>query len=124
MTFPSLSKIGCRYLLRVGFVASLLLVSSYCTHRDKQTVNPGLTGDEAYLVDAYVRISEARDLRSVSCLESERLFVALDSTIDTARISNTIRELDSNPDRWIVVFRGIARALESDSAGNSLEVDR
>ncbi len=43
--------------------------------------------------------------------KSESLFAALDSTIDTTRVSNTIRKLNADPDRWLAVYRGIEKAM-------------
>lgn len=71
-----------------------------------------LRADEAYLVDSYVRIAGARDLAAATPLKSESLFAALDSTIDTTRIANTIRALDEDPNRWILVYRTIEGDLE------------
>lgn len=124
MTFPTVPKTRTRRIPRAVLVAAMVLVSSYCSHGGRQTENLGLSSDETYLVDAYVRIARARDLHSVTYLESERLFAALDSTIDTTRISNTIRELNLNPERWVAVFRSIEQAMESDSSRLSSEKDR
>jgi hypothetical protein len=85
------------------------LLSSYCTGPDSQTKIAELTEEESYLVDAYLAVAEARDLHGVSYLKSESLFTVLDSTIDTTRIANTIRELNRAPDRWIAVFENIER---------------
>ena len=103
--------------LKIGLVAVLVFASSYCTHKGKETENVNLSPDEAYLVDAYVRITGARDLHTVSYAKSESLFVELDSTVDTTRIFSTIRALNSNPERWLLVFRSIVRAAESNLEG-------
>ncbi len=100
---------------RIGQVAVIALVtclSSYCTSPDKQTTIMTLRADEAYLVDSYVRIAGARDLAAATPLKSESLFAALDSTIDTTRIANTIRALNEDPNRWILVYRTIEDDLE------------
>ena len=83
----------------------------------------GLTAEEAYLADAYVSVAQARDLYAVNYLESESLFTMLDSTIDTTRIANTIRELNKDPDRWLLVFESIQRDLTAPQ-GNELENSR
>jgi hypothetical protein len=111
-------------LLRIGVVAALISVSSYCTHGGNETTNAQLSPDEAYLVDAYVRIAEAKDVSNVSYAKSESLFAALDSTIDTTRVSNTIRKLNSDPDRWIAVFRGIEHAMGSQRGERESEEHR
>jgi hypothetical protein len=102
-------------LLKIGQVAVIALVtclSSYCTSPDKQTKIMALQADEVYLVDSYVRIASAHDLAAATPLKSESLFAALDSTIDSTRIANTIRALDQDPDRWILVYRTIEDSLE------------
>lgn len=66
-----------------------------------------LSENEVYLVDSYVKVRQASDMHSVNALKSDSLFAALDSTIDTLRIANTIRELNMDPDRWVLVFRNI-----------------
>lgn len=101
-------------LPRIGQLAVVILVtclSSYCTNPDKQTKITVLSPDELYLVDSYVRVAAVRDMVTATPLKSESLFTALDSTIDTTRIANTIKTLNSNPDRWIPVYDAIERAL-------------
>ena len=105
-------------------VAAAVLLSSYCTRPDNRTELNDLTDDEAYLVSAYVRIARARDRFSISYLESESLLTVLDSTIDTTRIANTIRLLNTDPDRWILIFRGIERDLSKSSQGQESEKTR
>jgi hypothetical protein len=111
MAFPAPTRLHCRLVAKIGVVAALVFVSSYCTTRGNHTENVQLTNDEIYLVESYVGIAEARDLRPASRAKSESLFVALDSTIDTTRISNTIRELNADPDRWLAVYRAIDKAM-------------
>jgi hypothetical protein len=96
---------------RVSCVVAVVLLSSYCTGPDSQTKIAELTEEENYLVDAYLNVAEARDLYGVNYLKSESLFTVLDSTIDTTRIANTIRELNRAPDRWLAVFENIEREL-------------
>ncbi len=119
------SSVGPRWtrLGRVSCVVAAVLLSSYCTGPDSQTKIEGLTAEEAYLADAYVSVAQARDLYAVNYLESESLFTMLDSTIDTTRIANTIRELNKDPDRWLLVFESIQRDLTTPQ-GNELENSR
>jgi len=124
MAYPGPTRALSLSLLRIALVVALVLVSSYCTRRDNETKNVALSTDEAYLVDAYVRIAEAQDVRTVSYAKSESLFAALDSTIDTTRVSNTIRKLNSNPDRWVLVFRSIEQAMGLDRGTSESEERR
>ncbi len=98
---------------RTFCVLALVFVSSYCTKPEEQTKISDLTADELYLVGAYVQVVQAQELRSVSYLESESLFVIFDSTIDTTRIANTIRQLEETPDRWLVIFRKVEQDLKN-----------
>jgi len=96
-----------RQLRRIVGVLSLVIVTSYCTPNENQTEIMELSPDEDYLVDFYLAVREASDLFSVNALTSDSSFAAIDSTIDTLRIANTIRELNADPDRWVLVFRSI-----------------
>ena len=96
---------------RISCVIAVVLLSSYCTAPDNQTKVSDLSPEERYLVDAYVRVAQARDLHAVSYLKSESLFTMLDSTIDTTSIANTIWTLNGTPDRWLAVFESIERDL-------------
>ena len=115
MAFPASTGYRCRLAAKIAVVAALVLVSSYCTNRDNQAENAPLTGDETYLVESYARIEAARELHGVNHAKSESLFAVLDSTIDRNRVSNTIRALNADPDRWLAVYRGIEKAMENQS---------
>ena len=108
---------------RVSCVIAVVLLSSYCTGADNQPKIPELSEEEIYLADAYLMVADARDLHAVNYLKSESLFTVLDSTIDTTRIANTIRDLNEDPDRWLAVFERIQRELDS-SQGRELEDPR
>jgi hypothetical protein len=99
---PTLSRIG-----QVAVVVLVTCMSSYCTSPDKQTKIAKLSADEHYLVEMYVRAAGARDLHAISPLKSDSLFTRLDSTIDSTRIANTIRALNEDPDRWLLIFENI-----------------
>lgn len=106
-----------RRLSRIFLVAALVFVSSYCTNGESQTEIAPLSEDEAYLVDTYVRLAEARDLHSVTYFKSESLFAAIDSTMDSLRIANTIRDLSLDPERWLLVFRSIEQTMDAGPQG-------
>lgn len=105
-------------------VIVLILVSSYCTGPENQTKIEELSEDEAYLVQAYVQVAKARDLRTVSYSKSDSLFAVLDSTIDTTRIANTIAGLNEDPDRWYIIFSSIERDLNPSQGSESEEPRR
>ena len=110
-----------RHLSRVLVVVSLVLVSSYCTRPDNQTTNAGLTEDEAYLADAMAKISQSRDLYDINPFKSESLFTVLDSTVDTLRIATTVRALEADPDRWLLIFETIKVKLQGSPQGQEPE---
>lgn len=112
MAFPASTRCRCRLAAKSAAVAALVLLSSYCAHRDNQAENAPLTSDEIYLVESYVRIEAARALSAVNHAKAESLLAALDSTIDRSRVSNTIRALNADPDRWLAVYRGIEETME------------
>ena len=78
-----------------------------------------LSEDEAYLVEIYRNIADARNQHPVNYLKSESLFTMLDSTIDTLRIANTIQELNDAPDRWILILQTIEQGKRNTSQGGN-----
>lgn len=111
-----------RWAYRIGrplIVAAAVLSSAYCSGPDDQSRLESLSVDEAHLVNTYVKITLARDEYSVSYLKADSLFAVLDSTTDTLRIANTIRELNKDPDRWLSVFQHIQRQLRKAKQGES-----
>lgn len=109
---------------RVACVLTIVLLSLSCSGPDQQTDAARLTKDEAYLVEAYIDVATAGRLHAVNYLKSDSLFTVLDSTIDTTRIANTIRGLNSNPDRWLLVFISIEQGLhpsQGEETGTSEE---
>jgi len=124
MAFPVPTRNRCRLAAKIAVVAALVCVSSYCTKRDNQAEITPLTGDESYLVESYARIEAARQLAGVNHAKSESLFVGLDSTVDRDRVSNTIRALNADPDRWLAVYRAIEKALEDRSGKHSRDEPR
>ena len=113
----SSTRAGWGLLSRAATVILLVAISSYCSPTEESQTASVLTDDEAYFVTSYARVAEARDLYGVNPLKSESLFAAVDSTIDTLRIANTIRSLNRNPDRWLLVFQGIERTMKTSSQG-------
>jgi hypothetical protein len=104
----------------------LLVVSlaSFCGNEKKSLQNRPLTKDELYLARSYAKVADARDRLLKDPVSAESLFVQLDSTIDTLRISNTIKMLNENPDRWAFVFLEIEKELRASSQGENLEDTR
>jgi hypothetical protein len=64
-----------------------------------------------YLIDAYVEVKRARSHYPNEPAVAESLFTVLDSTIDSLRIANTIRKVNEDPERWVLVFEEIEKIL-------------
>ena len=109
---------------RLLAVLLLILPLSQCGGSEDTPEATGLSADEAYLVEAYSSIAKAWEHAGVSPLLAESLFTALDSTIDTLRIANTIDALNEDPERWILIFREIDKSLQMSSQGRQLEETR
>ena len=63
---------------------------------------PDLSEDEKYLIDAYVDVKQARSNYPHHPAVAESLFTVLDSTIDSVRIANTIRDVCSSSKSLII----------------------
>ena len=70
-----------------------------------------LSKDEIYLIDAYVDILRARSHYPHKPAVADSFFAVLDSTIDSVRIANIIRDVNQEPERWVVIFEEIERKL-------------
>lgn len=99
-------------------------LSAFCGNEEKSLQNRPLTEDEMYLARSYAKVADARDRLLKDPISAESLFVQLDSTIDTLRISNTIKMLNEDPDRWTFVFLEIEKELRASSQGENLEDTR
>ena len=111
-------------LARLICVTALVFLSSYCTDPEKQTKIVPLSADERYLVDTYVRISHAQEMHAISAVKSDSLFAWMDSTTDTSRVARTIRGLNQDPDRWLVIFTAIEKDLEEPTGEDNSEQSR
>lgn len=90
----------------------MILASGSCEQPDRSDP-PELTEDERYLIDAYVDVRRAGSNYPHNPAEAESLFAVLDSTIDSVRIANTIRDISEDPERWMVIFEEIEEQLRA-----------
>jgi hypothetical protein len=107
-------------LTRIFLAAAIfawLALSGSCGRSSNPIEQQSLTPDEQYLVDTYIDITTARTFNTKEPLVADSLFALIDSTADAELISNTIDLLNSNPDRWIVVFSAIEKALKNRPPG-------
>jgi hypothetical protein len=107
-----------RTVLKIALTIAITVFSVVCAPDTDDEALADLTEDERYLVSVYVQLAYARDTHYVNALKSESLFAAVDSTIDSLRIANTIRTVNEEPDRWILIFESIERELTSFQGGD------
>lgn len=110
-------------ILLICLAAALALATGACKSGDDDGAGPvALSEDEMYLIDAYIDVKDARSYYPQNPIEAESLFTVLDSTIDTVRIANTIRDINRTPERWLVILEEIEKQLRAQ--GNPAARDR
>jgi len=93
-------------------LAALIVASAPCSRKEEtRSDHRPLSDNERYLVEVYVRIQRARVFYPGQPEIAESLFAALDSTTDTTRVANTIRETNLAPERWGAIFEAIEKEL-------------
>lgn len=76
--------------------------------------NPGpspLSGDELYLVDAYLKVRRAGALYPHQREIANRILDSLATEVDTLRVARTVASLNATPERWAFVFQTIEDRL-------------
>lgn len=98
-------------LLCLALATAVTTVS--CDGHTKDTADTTeLTTDEKYLIDAYVEVQLARSHYPHKPAVADSIFAVLDSTIDSVRIANIIRDINQEPERWAAVMEEIERRFE------------
>lgn len=99
--------------------AVLLAALLSCGRKESPEPSP-LSGDERYLIDAYLRVRRAGALHTYQRPMADRILDSLASDIDTLRVARTIAALNATPERWAFVFKTIEDRLSTrDSTGTS-----
>ena len=114
--FSCPGKYPTRILL--GFLAAALMATLASCDRT-ETPDPRsaeLSEDELYLIEAYANVVHARSLYNNNQAYAESLFTVLDSTIDTDRIANTIRDINEHPERWDKIFEQLERTMRESAS--------
>ncbi len=120
MTARDVRPIIPRVKLRPFLVAAVLVLFASCNPKEKPG-DPGLSPDETYLVESYVRVRRAGAMFPHQRVLADSLLDGLAGEIDTVRVARTTASLNANPERWILVFQAIeermgdARAQRSES---------
>ena len=104
-------------LIMLIALSGLILISPSVIFTSCSKDNPSqdqetLTNDESYLIDTYIKIIKAENLYQSDSTKAEDLFAAIDSTLDSLRIANTISSLNKKPDRWVNIFRILNEKLK------------
>ena len=99
-------------ILLICLAAALALATGSCEDGDG-TGPLALSEDEKYLIDAYADVKRARSNYPHNPVVAESLFTVLDSTIDSVRIANTIRDVNKTPERWRFIFEEIENRLRA-----------
>lgn len=96
----------------ICLAAAWALATGACEGGNDDGTGPvALSEDEKYLIDAYVEVKNARSYYPQNPVEAESLFTVLDSTIDSVRIANTIRDVNKTPERWLLILEEIEKRL-------------
>ena len=101
-------------ILLICLAVALSLANGSCKGGDKDGTGPtSLSEDERYLIDAYVDVKRARSNYPHNPVVAESLFTVLDSTIDSVRIANIIRDVNRTPERWLPILEEIENQLRA-----------
>jgi hypothetical protein len=107
-----------RYLLILALTATLF---SAC-----RSSNPAgdvgsktLTTDERYIVELYMRIIETEKNLQDNPEEMEKKWSEIRQEYDEERVLRIYRELEKNPERWLVVYSRIIELLKRRESASS-----
>lgn len=123
-----LEKYPTRILLSFAAAAlTAVLIAGLAACNQSETPDPltrELSEDERYLIEAYASIKHARSFHSSNPAYAESLFTVLDSTIDSDRIANTIRDINEYPGRWDKIFEQLERTMRETASEVESERNR
>ena len=104
--------------LRLLAAAAVLLVVMSCNAREKPP-DTKLSPDEDYLVESYVRVRRAAAMFPHQRVLADSLLDRLAGEVDTVRVARTIAALNTNPERWTVIFTTIEERMSHSNAAPS-----
>ena len=115
MTARDFRPIVPRVKLRLLVVPAVLILFACCSAEEKPDVT--LSADESYLVDSYVRVRRAGMMFPYQRALADSILGRLAGEIDTVRVARTTAALNTDPERWSLIFQTIeARMTETSSA--------
>ena len=97
----------------LAFAASILVAAALlavgCEKPDtiSSEKTRGLTPDERYLVQLYLKINDLEENLQDNPADSARKWDELKASVDTTRVRQTIAELEKDPKRWLGVYTRI-----------------
>ncbi|HXV14042.1 MAG TPA: hypothetical protein VEC56_07535, partial [Candidatus Krumholzibacteria bacterium] len=106
MTARDVRPIVPRVKLRPLVVAAVLVLFAACSAKEKPA-DPGLSPDEVYLVESYVRVRRAGAMFPHQRVLADSLLDRMAGEIDTVRVARTTAALNASPERWALVFQAI-----------------
>jgi hypothetical protein len=104
--------------LRPLAAAAVLVLFMSCNAREKP-LDTALSPDEDYLVESYVRVRRAAALFPYQRVLADSLLDRLAGEVDTVRVARTIAALNTNPERWTVIYTTIEARMGNSSAAPS-----
>jgi hypothetical protein len=92
-------------------VAAAVLVLFACCNAKEKPVAAALSPDENYLVDAYVRVRRAGAMFPYQRVLADSLLDRLAGEVDTMRVARTAAALNTDPERWALIFQTIEERM-------------
>ena len=98
------------------FLAAAFIATIICCSAEEKSPDAGLSPDERYLVDAYVRVRRAGAFYPYQREIADSMLAHLAGVVDTVRVARTISSLNATPERWAFIFKSIEEALAPPAA--------
>ncbi len=98
--------------MKLRLLVALALAAALIACGEKKPASDlGLTADETYLVDSYVRVRKTGAMFPYQRVLADSLLDRLAGDIDTVRIARTSATLNANPERWAIIFQTIEERM-------------
>jgi hypothetical protein len=101
------------------FATALVLVVLLSCHGKDEPTDTTLSPDETYLVESYVRVRRAGAMFPHQRVLADSLLDKLAGEVDTVRVARTIAALNTNPERWTILFQAIEQRMTESNTQRS-----
>jgi hypothetical protein len=101
------------------FATALVLAVLLSCHTEDEPTDTALSPDETYLVESYVRVRRAGAMFPHQRVLADSLLDKLAGEVDTVRVARTIAALNTNPERWTVLFQAIEQRMSESNTQRS-----